>query len=104
MRTDGTKRAARYMSQTHASCERQFDERRRRGRLDLYRDVVGEVEAPVGLHREVEHADDGLVLLYEREFEGRLVVVELFFAQGNYARSVTRSSLILAARPRSSRR
>src|SRR5690606_28543537 len=49
--------------------------------LSLHLHVVGEVEAPLGLHDEAEQREDIPILLVDRQFGFGLVALEIFFHQ-----------------------
>ncbi len=80
MRTEGTKRAGRYMSQTQASLSVDLDAGRRGVRPHGHVDTVGQVETPLGLHHVGEEGQDGPILLDQCQLDLRLVPLEILFA------------------------
>ena len=123
IRTEGTKRAGRYMSHTQASLSIDLDAGRRGVRPDRHVDGVGQVEAALGLHDVGEEREHGPVLLHQGQLDLRLVPLEVLFAHRTAGRvrhapadgrrpasaahaqaRAVRRSLILAAFPWRSRR
>ena len=80
MRTEGTKRAGRYMSHTQASVRTDLDAGRRRVGPHGHVDGVGQVEAPLGLDHVGEERQDGPVLVDQGQLDLRLVPLEVLLA------------------------
>ena len=91
--TSDTKRVWRYMSHTQASRRRRSKYGTAVGLTHVELDVVGEVEAPLGLHDVLEHREHVAVLAVELELDFRLVPLKIFRAHvGTSVRPARRPS------------
>ena len=79
MRTEGTKRAGRYMSHTQASVRLTSTQAGEESDRTRHLDGVGQVEATLGLHHVGEQGKDGPVLLDQGQLDLRLVPLEILF-------------------------
>ena len=122
-RTSATKRVGRYMSHTQASRSCELEVRAAVVALDVQLDLVGEVEATLGLDDVLEHRQHVAVLAVELELDLGLVPLEILGAHDARVYALhadpvivrpagdcacragqTRFSLIFAAFPMRSRR
>ena len=69
------------------------------GVADRLPHLVGQVEAPLGLHDVREHRADVLVLLVQLELDVGLVPLEILGAHGRHPTAVTPGQALLPARP-----